>query len=159
MVRASSQRTGFYFVLCCGSERIYFYIIVYIGFVELIVWNIHQNIRLFLNFHQCFYCCVQMADRFVYSCLGLRCFQLIFCFLQFSLHGCPAVRSIIRLCQRFCFLNCSFQFVCSYFFFFFFHDILICCLELIGYILISQCGNRNGPVSGSICSFRQGASQ
>ena len=102
MVRSACQRTGSYFVLGCRGKCIYFNIVVYICFVELVVWDVHQNVSFFLCFYQRFDCCVQMLRCFIYCCLSLRVFQLIFCFLQFCLHRCPAVCGVIALGQGFC---------------------------------------------------------
>ena len=86
MVRSTCKRTGSYFVLGCRGKCIYFDIIVYICFVELVIWDVHQNISFFLCFYQGFDRCVQMMRCFIYCCLGLRVFQFVFCFLQFCLH-------------------------------------------------------------------------
>ena len=158
MVRSACQRTGSYFVLGCRGKCIYFDIIVYICFVELVIWDVHQNISFFLCFYQSFDCCIQVCSRFIYAlltgCPFGCCCKIIFCFFQFCFQSAPAVFCIVIFVQCFCFCDRCFQLAgiayrcCGM-------DIICGYVDRHGCIRISQCINSYGPFSGSVFSCRQ----
>ena len=112
MVRSTCKRTGSYFVLGCRGKCIYFDIVVYICFVELVVWDVHQDICFFLCFYQSSNSCIQVFGGFIYACLVFLCFQGTLRVLQSYLQCFPAVCGVICFFQCFCTLNCFFQRSC-----------------------------------------------
>ena len=79
----------------CVLDRVQFYFcfVSSLCLVVLIIVDICFCFRclclgFFLYFYQIFDRILQMSDRFVYCCLCMRCFQLIFCFCQLCLKSC-----------------------------------------------------------------------
>lgn len=86
----------------CVLDRVQFYFcfVSSLCLVVLIIVDVCFCFRclclgFFLYFYQIFDRILQMSDRFVYCCLCMRCFQLIFCFCQLCLKRCPARSGVV----------------------------------------------------------------